>query len=121
MTRILVVDDQRDVAELVQAVLQDAGYAVEAVYGGQAALDRLRQMAYDLVVCDVRMPDVDGMAVYRAVAELAPSRPVVLFMTAYGDSPTESEFLRTTAAVALAKPLGIDELLERVRHLLQAR
>jgi two-component system response regulator HydG len=120
MTRILVVDDQRDVAELVQAVLEDAGYAVEAVYGGQAALDRLRQTVYDLVVCDVRMPDVDGMAVYDAVAQLVPSRPLVLFMTGYGDSPAESEFLRTTAAVALAKPLGIDKLLESVGRLLKA-
>jgi two-component system response regulator HydG len=120
MTRILVVDDQRDVAELVQAVLEDAGYAVEAVYGGQAALDRLRQTVYDLVVCDVRMPEVDGMEVYRAVAQLVPSRPLVLFMTGYADSPTESEFLRTTAAVALAKPLGIDKLLECVGRLLKA-
>ena len=118
MTRILVVDDQRDVAELVQAVLQDAGYAVEAVYGGQAALDRLRQMVYDLVVCDVRMPEVDGRAVSRAIAQLMPPRPVVLFMTGYGDSPIESEFLQTTAAVALAKPLGIDELLARVHGVL---
>jgi two-component system response regulator HydG len=119
MTRILVVDDQRDVAELVQAVLEDAGYAVEAVYGGQAALDRLTQTVYDLVVCDVRMPEVDGMEVYRAVAQLVPSRPLVLFLTGYADSPTELEFLRTTAAVALAKPLGIDKLLESVGRLLK--
>ena len=118
MTRILVVDDQRDVAELVQAVLQDAGYAVEVVYGGQAALDRLGQMVYDLVVCDVRMPEVDGRAVSRAIAQLMPPRPVVLFMTGYGDSPIESEFLQTTAAVVLAKPLGIDELLARVHGVL---
>jgi DNA-binding NtrC family response regulator len=75
---------------------------------------------YDLVVCDVRMPDVDGIAVYRAVARLAPTRPLVLFMTGYGDSPIESEFLRTTTAVALAKPLGIDKLLECVSRVLKA-
>jgi two-component system NtrC family sensor kinase len=120
MTRILVVDDQIEVAELVQAVLEDAGYAVESVHGGQAALDRLAQTVYDLVVCDVRMPDVDGMAVYRAVAQLVPSRPLVLFMTGYDHSPTESEFLKATAAVALAKPLGIDKLLESVGRLLAA-
>ena len=50
-----------------------------------------------------------------------PPRPIVLFMTGYGDSPTESEFLQTTGAVVLAKPLGIDELLARVRrHLPEA-
>ena len=121
MARILVVDDQAEVAELVQAVLTDDGYAVEAVYSGKAALDRLEHTVYDLVVCDVRMPDVDGRAVFRAVAQLVPPRPVVLFMTGYGDSPTDSDFLQATAAVVLAKPLGIDELLERVRRLLTIR
>ncbi|HWP73537.1 MAG TPA: response regulator [Methylomirabilota bacterium] len=118
MARILVVDDQPEVAELVQAVLKDEGHAADAVYSGRAALDRLAQTVYDLVVCDVRMPDVDGKAVFRAVAQLGSPRPVVLFMTGYGDSPTDSEFLQTTAAVVLAKPLGIDALLERVRCLL---
>ncbi len=73
MARILVVDDQPEVAELVQAVLKDDGHAADAVYSGQAALDRLTQTVYDLVVCDVRMPDVDGKAVFRAVAQLGPS------------------------------------------------
>jgi CheY-like chemotaxis protein len=118
MARILVVDDQEEVAELVQAVLMDAGHAAEAVYSGQAALDRLKWTVYDLVVCDVRMPEVDGRAVSRAIAQLMPPRPVVLFMTGYGDSPIESEFLQTTAAVVLAKPLGIDELLARVQGVL---
>jgi DNA-binding response OmpR family regulator len=118
MARILVVDDQPEVAELVQAVLKDEGHTADAVYSGRAALDRLAQTVYDLVVCDVRMPDVDGKAVFRAVAQLGSPRPVVLFMTGYGDSPTDSEFLQTTAAVVLAKPLGIDALLERVRCLL---
>jgi two-component system NtrC family sensor kinase len=121
MARILVVDDQPEVAELVQAVLKDDGHAADAVYSGQAALDRLTQTVYDLIVCDVRMPDVDGKAVFRAVERLGPSRPVVLFMTGYGDAPTDSDFLQSTAAVVLAKPLGIDALLERVRRLLTTR
>ena len=118
MARILVVDDQEEVADLVRAVLMDAGHAAEAVYSGQAALDRLKRTVYDLVVCDVRMPEVDGRAVSRAIAQLVPPRPVVLFMTGYGDSPIEAEFLQTTTAVVLAKPLGIDELLARVQGVL---
>ena len=118
MARILVVDDQEEVAELVQTVLTDAGHAAEAVYSGRAALDRLKRTVYDLVVCDVRMPEIDGRAVSGAIAQLVPPRPVVLFMTGYGDSPIEQEFLQTTAAVVLAKPLGIDELLARVHGLL---
>ena len=118
MARILVVDDQEEVAELVQTVLTNAGHAAEAVYSGRAALDRLKRTVYDLVVCDVRMPEIDGRAVSGAIAQLVPPRPVVLFMTGYGDSAIEQEFLQTTAAVVLAKPLGIDELLARVHGLL---
>jgi CheY-like chemotaxis protein len=118
MARILVVDDQEEVAELVQTVLTDAGHAAEAVYSGRAALDRLKRTVYDLVVCDVRMPEIDGRAVSGAIAQLVPPRPVVLFMTGYGDSAIEQEFLQTSAAVVLAKPLGIDELLARVHGLL---
>ena len=122
MARIPVVDDQEEVAELAQAMLADAGHAAQAVHSGQAALDQLKRTAYDLVLCDVRTPDVDGKAVFRTVARLWPPRPVVLFMTGYGDSPAESEFLQTTGAVVLAKPLGIDELLARVRrHILETR
>jgi CheY-like chemotaxis protein len=49
---------------------------------------------YDLVICDVRMPDVDGKVVFRAVVRLGSPRPVVFFMTEYGDSPTYSDFVQ---------------------------
>ncbi len=63
MARILVVDDQPGLAELIQAVLERDGHVVDSVLGGQAALEHLGHQAYDLVVCDLQMPDVDGAAV----------------------------------------------------------
>lgn len=121
MARILVVDDAPELAEVIQAVLEDEGYAVEVVHGGQAALERLEQTVYDLVVCDLAMPDVDGAAVARAVEHLAPPRPALLLMTGYADGPTYGDFLRTTPAVVLHKPVGIDALREHVRRLLENR
>jgi two-component system response regulator HydG len=121
MARILVVDDQPELAELIQAVLEGDGHAVEAVLGGQAALERLSEHAYDLVVCDLQMPDIDGAAVYRAAEQLAPPRPAMLLMTGFADAPTYEDFLRTTWGAVLAKPVGIDALRERVRHLLEDR
>jgi DNA-binding NtrC family response regulator len=56
------------------------------------------------------MPDVDGSAVYRAVQQLAPPRPAVRLMTGYADGPTYAEFLQTTPAFVLNKPIGIDAL-----------
>ncbi|MGH7368108.1 MAG: response regulator [Candidatus Rokuibacteriota bacterium] len=121
MARILVVDDQRELAELIETVLEAEGRAVEVVYGGQAALDRLAAHAYDLVVCDLQMPDVDGLAVYRAVEQLEPPRPAVLLLTGHADAPAYTDFLQATAAAILAKPVGIDELRERVRGMLADR
>src|SRR5216683_736470 len=119
MARILVVDDQVELAELIQAVLEGDGHAVEAVHGGQAALEHLGHQAYDLVVCDLQMPDIDGAAVGRAVAQLAPPRPPVLFMTGYADSSAYGDFLQTTPAVVLNKPIGVDALREQVRRTLK--
>ena len=121
MARILVVDDQVELAELIQAVLEGDGHAVEVVHGGQPALERLGQAVYDLVVCDLQMPDVDGAAVARAVEQLAQPRPALLLMTGYADGPTDAEFLQTTPAIVLNKPVGINALRERVRSLLQNR
>jgi len=121
MARILVVDDQVELAELIQAVLERDGHAVEAVHGGQAALEHLGHQAYDLVVCDLQMPDVDGAAVYRAVEQLAPRRPAVLLMTGYADTSAYGDFLQTTPAVVLNKPIGVDALREQVRRTLKQR
>ncbi len=112
MARILVVDDQPELAELIQAVLEGDGHAVEAVHGGQAALERLGQAIYDLVVCDLQMPDIDGAAVYRAVEQLAPPQPAVLLMTGYAD--TSRSWLSWTSG-ARATSVNCRSQLARVR------
>jgi two-component system NtrC family sensor kinase len=121
MARILVVDDQPWLVALIQEVLERDGHVVDSVLGGQAALERLREHTYELVVCDLQMPDVDGAAVYRAVEQLAPRRPAVLLMTGYADTSAYGDFLQTTPAVVLNKPVGIDALRENVRRLLEHR
>ncbi len=119
MARILVVDDHAQLAELIQAVLEEAGHAVTAASGGRAALDRLAEQGYDLIVCDLQMPDVDGTAVYRAVEQLAPPRPAMLLMIGYVEGSAYTEFVQTTHAAVLFKPVGIDELRDRVQRVLE--
>lgn len=121
MARILVVDDQPELAELLQVVLEGEGHAVDAVQSGQAALERLAHQGYDLVICDLQMPDVDGAAVYRAAIQGVPPRPAVLLMTGYADTATYSDFLQTTDAVVLNKPVGLDAFREHARRLLERR
>src|SRR6266851_2254337 len=86
MLRILVVDDDADVRELVELALDGQGYDVDSVDSGRAALERLAQHAYDLIVCDLHMTDRDGPAVYRAIERRASPRPAFLFVTGYADA-----------------------------------
>jgi CheY-like chemotaxis protein len=121
VARVLVVDDQPWLAALIQEVLERDGHVVDSVLGGQAALDQLREHVYELVVCDLQMPDIDGAAVYRAVEQLASPRPALLLMTGYADTSAYGDFLQTTHVVVLNKPVGIDALREQVRRALAPR
>jgi len=118
MSRILVVDDDADVRELIQLALAGQGHDVASVASGRAALEQLAQHAYDLIVCDLHMPDRDGPAVYRALARRPPPRPAVLFVTGYADAGPYEEFLRTVPVTVVGKPFDIDALREMVSRLL---
>lgn len=118
MARILIVDDDADVRELIELALDGQGYDVDSVESGRAALERLAQHAYDLIVCDLHMPDRDGPAVYRAIERRPPPRPAFLFVTGYADGGPYEEFIRATQAPVMIKPFGIDVLRETVSRLL---
>src|ERR1700731_3681585 len=77
---------------------------VDSANGGRAALERLAQQAYDLVVCDLSMPDLDGPAVYRAIEPPPPPRPAVMFVTGHADAGPYEEFIRTTQVPVVGKP-----------------
>ncbi len=117
MSRILVVDDDADVRELIELALS-SGHEVDSVESGRAALEQLAQHAYDLIVCDLDMPDVDGRAIYRAIEQTPPPRPAVLFVTGYADAGPYEEFLRTVPVTVVGKPFDINALRETVSRLL---
>jgi CheY-like chemotaxis protein len=119
--RILVVDDEPDVAEFVELVLRADGHEVETVHSGRAALARLAHESYDLIVCDLHMPDVDGREIYQVIQHRPAPRPPVLFVSGYHDSDEYESFLRAGRLPALAKPFTVDALRESVRRLLGER
>jgi CheY-like chemotaxis protein len=118
MSRILVVDDDTDVRELIELALEGLSHEVDSAESGRAALERLGQHAYDLIVCDLHMPDRDGPAVYRALAQRPPPRPAFLFVTAYADTGPYEDFIRTTQVPVVGKPFEINVLRETVRRAL---
>ena len=118
MPPILVVDDDDDVRELIELALAGQGHDVVGVAGGQAALERLAEQAYDLVVCDLSMPELDGPAVYRAIERQPPPRPAVMFVTGYVEGGPYAEFLRAVSAPVIGKPFDINVLRQTVHRIL---
>ncbi len=120
MARILVVDDEPKLGQLVAEMLQVDGHQVARAAGGREALERLAADSYDVVITDLRMPEVDGLAVLRSARARAPAAEVVV-MTAYGTAQSAVEAMKSGAADYLVKPFSMDELRLRVRRLAAQR
>jgi two-component system response regulator HydG len=118
--RVLVVDDQRNMRATTAMVLRQAGHAVEEAEDGAAALERLQSSSYDVVLTDLRMPNVDGMEVLRLSRQLSRQTQVIV-MTAYGTIEAAVEAMRRGAYDFLSKPFKEDELLLRVGKALELR
>ncbi len=115
---IVVADDEALARQSVAELLREEGYQVYEAADGQAAFQLLEEIDVDLVLSDLRMPGVDGLAVLQKIREVYPQTMVVL-MTAYASVETVVEALRLGAQDYLLKPLLFDDLLHKVRHLLE--
>jgi two-component system response regulator HydG len=107
--RVLVVDDQRDLAETLADGLCDRGYDAIACDSSSDAAKRLGTEPFDALVTDLRMPNVDGMALLALSRQAAPERPVIV-MTAYGAIETAVDAIRQGAFHYLTKPFALEEL-----------
>jgi DNA-binding NtrC family response regulator len=118
--KILVVDDQKNMRATTAIVLRQGGHAVEEAEDGAAAIQRLEGEAFDVVLTDLRMATVDGMAVLRETRRIAPETQVIV-MTAYGTIESAVDAMRQGACDFVAKPFKEDELLLRVSKALEKR
>ncbi|MBI3079114.1 MAG: response regulator [Deltaproteobacteria bacterium] len=118
---ILVVDDEPEVGELLADLLHLDGHQVDTVVNGALALDRLRERGYDLILTDIRMPELDGPGLYREIVRCHPGLPRrVIFLTGDELSPQTGEFLMRVGAPCLSKPFAPDEVRRVVQQTLQA-
>lgn len=116
--RILVVEDQADVAEFLVRVLGTARWAADVASCGAAALERAASVDYDLIILDLGLPDIDGLTVCRTLRGRGVRLPV-LVLTAYSDLHDRVRGLDSGADDYLAKPFEPEELLARLRALLR--
>ncbi len=113
---ILVVEDEAKLASAVVDALRDAGYIVQHAPNGEEALARVKTEAFDLVICDLKMPKLDGRAFYKMLAAAAPglSKRVIFVTGDLADTDAE-EFLEESGCRWLAKPFRLGDLLRAVR------
>jgi two-component system response regulator PilR (NtrC family) len=118
-TRILVVDDESSLRDMLRIVLRRDGYDVLVADNGRAAIDVLQRERVDLLLSDIRMADVSGVEVLKAAKEL--NRDIIAFMmTAFASTETAVEAMRLGAVDYFTKPFSMDELRLKIRQHLES-
>ena len=120
MEKILVVDDEQSLREVMSIMLKRAGYAVTEASDGEEAIGEVNKEIYDLVITDLRMPKADGMDVLRAVKSSSPET-VVLVVTAFATADSAVEAMKQGAYDYLTKPFQVDEVQMIIRNALEKR
>lgn len=120
MTKILVVEDERDIRDLITYTLQFAGYDVIGAVNGEEAVNKTRTELPDLVLMDVRMPKMTGYEACRLIkAEEATRMIPVVFLSAKGQEVEINAGINSGAEEYILKPFSPDQLTERVKVILR--
>lgn len=118
---ILVVEDEPTVAQLIADVMTEEGHRVDTLLDSRQALSRLEEKSYSLLICDLKMPYVDGPGLYRALKRRGnPMQNRLLFVTGDTMAPRTLEFLNSSGLPYLAKPFLVEELKVAVQRALAA-
>ncbi len=115
--RILIVEDEKKIARFLQLELEHEGYECTIEYNGSAALDRIGQNHFDLILLDIMLPDIDGLTICQRTREI--SNVPILILSAKDDIETKVAGLDYGANDYLTKPFNSKELFARIRVLLR--
>src|SRR5678809_1061794 len=120
MEKILVVDDEKGLREVLSIMLKRAGYVVTEASDGEEAIGYVGKEIFDLVITDLRMPKADGLAVLKAVKSSSPET-VVLVITAFATADSAVDAMKQGAYDYLTKPFQVDEVQLIIRNALEKR
>jgi len=118
--QILVMEDENSVAQGLQMILREEGYGVDLAMTGQGALDTLSHKDFDLLVADLRLPDMDGMDVIKQVKDDNPETEVIV-ITGYANVPSAIEAMKTGVVDYISKPFTEEEFIKSVGKALKER
>ncbi|MBW1797366.1 MAG: response regulator [Deltaproteobacteria bacterium] len=111
--RVLVIDDESVICDACDLVLTEKGHMVDYCKTGKTGLIAIERGTYDVILLDMKLPDIDGMKVLKRVREKMPA-PCVIVMTGYSTMSNAVQAMKLGAADYLAKPFTDDELIESV-------
>jgi len=114
--RILVIDDESVICDACRLILAEKGHSVDRCLTGKSGLLAIEGGTYNLILLDMKLPDIDGMEILKSVREKV-SGPVVIVMTGYSTMSNALQAMKLGAADYLAKPFTDDELVEAVEKL----
>jgi DNA-binding NtrC family response regulator len=117
---LLIVEDDAAMRMMLREALEEDGYTVETAGGGRAGIERVKQGGIDLVISDVKMPDLDGLDMLREIKAFAPS-PHVITITAFGSIDTAIRAVKLGAFDYITKPFDVDQLILSVQKALDER
>lgn len=132
MSKILIIDDERGIRNTLKEILADEGHEVEVAENGKQGLEMAQAKAYDLIFSDIKMPEMDGMEVLKALKEPTPDpslkggeaesieTPIVM-ITGHGDVETAVQALKLGAYDFLVKPLDLNRILITTKNALESK
>lgn len=115
MSKILVIDDERSIRNTLKDILEYEKYSVDLAEDGIKGIEKVKNSNYDIVLCDIKMPGMDGIEVLEQLVQLAPDTPVVM-ISGHGNIDTAVESIKKGAFDFIEKPLDLNRLLITIRN-----
>lgn len=122
MSKILVIEDEAAIRRVLTKILSEESdaYQVEEAEDGLSGLEKIKNDDYDLILCDIKMPKMDGVEVLEAIKKIKPEIPVVM-ISGHGDLDTAVNTMRLGAFDYISKPPDLNRLLNTVRNALDKK
>ena len=113
MTKILIVDDDKEFCASMADILEAKGYEIESENSGEAAIAKIKEKSFDVILMDIKMPAMNGVEAFKQIKKISPKTAVIM-ITAYSLENLIKEALQEGAFGVLRKPLDIDKLIEQI-------